>query len=96
MNINGHLIKDSEIVGIGPLMVQQSTDLTIETLYRARRYYFDLHLRAHSVRIETDFLYFDGITAEQLNQSEKKRKEFNESYHKSRDFIENHLICQIS
>jgi hypothetical protein len=55
MNIFGHLIPDSAILGIGPLMHEDSASQQELILYGKCRYYFELHLAAHTTPVKSDW-----------------------------------------
>lgn len=53
MNIFNHLIPDSAIVGIGPLM-SETQEVKIDFSYHSvMRFYFHLHLAAHTTTISS-------------------------------------------
>lgn len=82
MNIFDHILPDVAILGIGPLMLQHTADASESMLYASRKYYFDLHLSAHSVRIESDWFQIKD------NPDEKdKMKRWKENYFSVRDHI---------
>jgi len=55
MNIFNHILPDDAILGIGPLMVEHSTDFASAQMYGTRRLYFDLHLSAHTTKVHSDW-----------------------------------------
>ena len=55
MNIFNHLLPPTAILGIGPLMVEHHPDPAELNLYGTRRYFFDLHLSAHTTQIKSDW-----------------------------------------
>lgn len=55
MNVFSNLVKDNAIIGIGPLMFEQSANQANYILYGSCRYYFMLHLEAHSIQISSDW-----------------------------------------
>lgn len=56
MNIFDHLIPDSAILGIGPIFLEFRPN----DPFNARRYFFDLHLTAHTTRIQSDWFYISN------------------------------------
>lgn len=76
MYICGHIISKNEIIGIGPLMVKFSNDQAVRMLYNSKQLSFYLHLKNHSIKIESDWL--DLGTAKEPNDAESKaRAEYN-------------------
>lgn len=55
MNIFGHLIPEKYILGIGAIMQERHHDKTYAEAYGATRYYFQLHLPAHTTIIQSDW-----------------------------------------
>lgn len=55
MIICHHVIKDSEVIGIGPLMVQANADQQLQVLYNQKRLFFYVHFKNHSFRIESEW-----------------------------------------
>jgi hypothetical protein len=82
MNIFDHIIPDSAILGIGPLMLQYTTDPAQEALYASRRYFFDLHLSAHTTRVESDWFRVRESVEEQ-----QRMHAWREQYLKARERI---------
>ena len=87
MDIIGHLIQDTEIIGIGPLYAEPTKDLTMQSLYNSFRYFFDVHCRQRSIRIESD--YFKPAQSDELKRlNEKKRyNDWKEEYNRVRKLI---------
>lgn len=55
MKVDGHYIRDAEIIGIGPLLMEQSSDNVMRSLYNATRLTFLVHCRQQSIRIESEW-----------------------------------------
>src|SRR3954447_21609396 len=55
MEICNHIIREDLIAGIGPLMSRRSASPEIHALYNSRQLWFWLHLKSHSVQIESDW-----------------------------------------
>jgi hypothetical protein len=84
MEIQGHIIKESEIVGIGPLMVKASPDAIDRQVYNTKKLLYDIHLRERSIIIESNFLnvgYGDNTTDEE-EKARQDWKDFSAEYHK--------------
>ena len=80
MEIEGHFIKDSEIIGIGPMMQKGTTDPIELQLYNTKKFYFDVHLRHRpSITIETKFLQV-GYKDDNGEENEKAREEYKKFY----------------
>ena len=80
MNICGHLIKTTDIIGIGPLCYQESPDLTLRTLYEQQRLVFDIYTSRSTIEIKSD--YFNVGTG----QSRKDDKIMQEHYKRYVEF----------
>lgn len=82
MNIFEHLIPDSAILGVGPLMLEFTSNQTEYQLYGKRRYNFDLHLSAHTAKINSDWFLVND------NPDEKNRmKAWHDKYFSVRERI---------
>lgn len=80
MLICQHIIKSSEIVGIGPLMRETATDQISAQVYDSVRYFFMLHLKNQSVRIESNLVARAGMSEPQLHRNKIHLKEFESDY----------------
>jgi hypothetical protein len=94
MNICNHTIKTSEIVGIGPLMVQYSIDPVILQLYKRKMLWFYLHLKNMSIKLESDWCDFDGVDADQIARNKAYYDGFKKGYDDAKDNITNILAEQ--
>lgn len=82
MNIFEHLLPDGAILGVGPLMVEGSTLQHEEIVYGTRRYYFALHLAAHTTVVTSDWF------RPKLGESEiEKMKRWQAEYRKVRNRV---------
>jgi hypothetical protein len=87
MIIFHHIIADSQIVGIGPLMVK-NFEGTIESMYQSRQYVFDLHLRNQSVKIESPLYRPKYYVDEQKQEMVKvEMVKYKEEYYRYRKQI---------
>ena len=97
MEICGHIILRKEVIGIGPLMIQQSTDQATRMLYNSKKLFFFLHLRNQSVKIESN--WFDVGNSEPANQTESRAREdykkFCAEYDEARKLVIELLESQI-
>ena len=75
MLVCGHIIKDDEIIGIGPLMKNVPND-TLNEFYNKQNIWFELHLKGHTTRIESGWLYLG--TDEKDKEATKQRKLYTE------------------
>jgi hypothetical protein len=81
MTICNHLIKASEVIGIGPLMTQVSSDQTMRMLYKEKKLWFELHFKNHTTKIESDWISFaEHLTEEQKKSNKQYFDEFRISY----------------
>lgn len=83
MDICHHIIKESEVVGIGPLMLKLHPDQVQRELYGSRKLYFFLHLKNQSVKIESDYL--DSLDPK--NAGAHVLKKFQEDYEKAKTAV---------
>lgn len=97
MEICGHLIKESEIVGAGPLMVELYPEINMQQMFNRRRQFFLLHLQKQSVKIESEWLDLGYGPEEKITDREKKARQdyitWKETYNEAKARIEN-LINQ--
>lgn len=91
IELNGHLIKKSEIVGIGPLMIVDTQNSAEWALYASRRYFYVIHLRNHDIKIESDWYRFQSIPEDQLADNKKAASEWKQRYDRQRNEIEKFL-----
>lgn len=93
MNIFHHLIADSQIVGIGPLMMK-NFEGTIEIMYQSRQFVFDLHLRHQTVKIESP-LFRPGFYVDQQKQEMVKAEyvKWKEDYYEVRKRVAELVGC---
>ena len=89
MDICGHIITDEEIIGIGPLMMESPTDPIQMNIYNRRKLTFELHLKNHSTKIESEWydLYNGASITQQILDIRKRYSEFKEQYEKVREKI---------
>jgi hypothetical protein len=83
MEIEGTLIKDSEIIGVGPLMATSGTGQIDATIYNSKKFSYLVHLKQHSINIETNFLKI-GFKGDEIRDEVKEARE---TYKK---FVENY------
>lgn len=87
MEIQEHLIKDSEIIGIGLLMREAYPDQTVLQLYKRFRWSFDIYTKQQSINIKSNWLDFDGANQDEIKKAEIARKEFKQEFDKARENI---------
>ena len=66
----GHSLLISEIIGVGPLMTQSSSDSTTAQLYNPKRLYFMVYTKSNTIRIESDWINFYGPESEKETRKE--------------------------
>ena len=97
MLICNHIIKDEEIIGIGPLMMQFPAEDIQYQIYGRRKLYFVLHLKNHTTQIESDWFDIGTGSFDDLAEHEKKQRQlymdFKTDYEASKGIIEK-LVCQ--
>lgn len=89
MEICSHLIDESQIIGIGPLMKEQKKD----PIYPTVRYYFALHCRSVSIQIESDAIV-KGEFNPQLDKDVEYLTKFKTDYEESRKIIAEWLTAK--
>lgn len=87
MEIIGHLIKDTEIIGIGPVYMEHSKDQIMISLYNSFRYVFDVHCKSRSVQIQSDF--FKPSQNDEVARADEKKKytAWKEEYYRARRLV---------
>jgi hypothetical protein len=80
MNICGHDIKASEIIGVGPLMLVSTGDNMTKACYNPKRYEFLVHTKNQSIKIESDSVPLAGVTSEGLAKNKNYLVEFVKEY----------------
>jgi len=86
MDIIGHLIQDTEIIGIGPLYTQPSKDLALRSLYNSQRFIFNVHTKHNSIEIASH--YFMPGPPDMKNEDERnKMRRWEDDYYKARQLI---------
>ena len=70
MQIFNHFIKDSEIIGIGPLKIKYLNDAT-SPFYQPAYFFFTVYLKTRDVEIETDTFEKAPRSDEEKNISQK-------------------------
>lgn len=58
IDIFGTIINESEVIGVGPLMVKVPADPSIRQLYNERAFYFEVYTIHYHFVITTDWLSF--------------------------------------
>ena len=82
MNIFDHIIPDNAILGIGPLFMEESAAETMNVLYGRRRYFFELHLVAHTTMVRSEWFHI-----KEAKEQQQKMKEWREQYFITRQRI---------
>lgn len=67
-----HLLPDDAILGIGPLMWEDHPSEMQAVVYATGRYFFELHLVAHTSQIKSEWFYRQGHS-----NTKKSREEMN-------------------
>lgn len=89
MEINYHVIADSEIIGIGPLMTKMDARSPEFAMFNAKTLFFYVHCKQQSILIESR-LYYVGKGNEVGAQEQIERaayKEFEDLYTETREQI---------
>jgi hypothetical protein len=85
MIISGHIINDSEIVGIGPLMLHsRATSQMQETMYAPKYLLFSVHLKTRSLEIESAVYSTKGLTDAGVEYKSKTEYAFKKIFIESR------------
>lgn len=93
MEIQEHIIKDSEIVGMSPLMRTAYPDQVIQMMYKRFQWSFDIYLKQNTITIKSNWLDFDGANKDEIKKAEKERQDFKLEFEKARENIQS-LIKQ--
>lgn len=80
MDIFYHLIPEKYIIGIGPLMLENTTDQEVLAYRGSKRYRFDLHLVAHTTTIKSDWFH-----TKEEPQAKDQMKIWHDRYHNIRE-----------
>ena len=88
MEICHHLIKKEQIVGIGPFMKIFDNDAAMHALYAPVKYFFLVHLKTISIKIESDWFYTTGIPDEKKEENKNLYNDFRNGYIAARKTIE--------
>lgn len=80
MNICGHIIKKSEIVGIGPLMVKGHPDQTVRMLYNDKQLLFSLHLKNCTIEIDSPWFRLGDGSLTEYKEAREKYDAFKAAY----------------
>jgi len=94
MNIMDHLIRDTDIIGIGPLYYQFSKDQLMRSLHNSFRYEFYIHTRQLSILIVSDYLKPSDLDEEQKKKETEKAHKWEDEYYKIRKLVA-HQIGEI-
>ena len=87
MQIVNYFIKESEIIGIGPLIVKFSTDQVLAQLYQEREMYFNVYTTSNCITVTTNWIRLAGINADQIDQNLAKIKTFTNEYSEAKQTI---------
>jgi len=87
MLIFQHLIKDTEIIGIGPLYAQPSKDTAMLTLYQSFRYEFEVHTKTQAIKICSDFFKPGGLPEHLINKEQQKATAWKQEYYTVRNLV---------
>lgn len=71
MEIFNHIIKDEEVIGIGPLKIKYINDAS-SPLFMPACFFFTLHLKARDIKIETEL--FDKMPQNEKDKIASTKK----------------------
>lgn len=91
MNICGHLIKETHIVGIGPLMRKPVPSQTEYQLYNTYRLFFELHFSNYTTVIESDWYSRSGYEQNVLDADKHAAEKFTAQYNNTVRQIASHI-----
>ncbi len=84
MEMCGHHIKSSEILGIGPLMLAIASDSTRYHLYRECRYQFQIYLRNCAVYLNSDWFRPGNASDHEEKKQVALTEQYREEYHQAK------------
>ena len=87
MEIQETLIKDSEVIGISPLMRQEYPEQAIFMLYRRFQWSFDVYTKSNIISIKSGWIDFDGRADDTKKKAEDQRQDFKKEFDKARENI---------
>lgn len=87
MEICKHHIADSEIIGIGPLMVEGTTDQLDAQLYGTVRMAFSVHVKQQSIKIQSDMVQRMNVAEDFLKKNTDYLNGFKAEYYTAKDII---------
>ena len=93
MEICKHVIKDEEIIGIGPLMSAVTNDPVQLAVYKEGRLWFDLHLKGNTVKIESPWFSFaEHLSEKEREETNKEFVEWRQMYFNAKDTIDTLIL----
>ncbi|HRH59640.1 MAG TPA: hypothetical protein PL045_03675 [Chitinophagaceae bacterium] len=82
MHIYSHIIKDDEIIGIGPLMRKDFRG-SFDELYGARQYLFSLYTRHQTIEIKMNTAYTNTNEDKNNDQAQQEIIAFQNAYNET-------------
>jgi hypothetical protein len=70
----GYNILQSQIIGVGPLYSLKHTDMATAQLYNPIKFYFEVVLLNHTIKIESDWFNLYGPQNEKQDRTDKYNK----------------------
>lgn len=80
MEICYHTIDENEVIGIGPLMVNMSSDINVRMMLNRKQLSFELHLRGHTTDVKSDWLDLGRDPVENCSEAEKESRKLYEKF----------------
>ncbi len=91
MNICKHFIFKDEIIGISPVMTNHFMQ-PIDNLYKRKQYYFLVHCRQQSIKIESDIVETANADDSYLQKTKKHLEDFLKGYEEAKSMIINSKV----
>lgn len=72
INIYGHIIDETQVIGVGPLIPVPLFDNGLDEQYFTRSFHFNLYLTAYKIEISTNNVPFDRSDRNRLVTENKR------------------------
>lgn len=87
VQLHGHIIKESEIIGIGPLLLKHNNDDALRALYSPRKLFYQIYLKNQSITIESEWFYVQGMEHSVIEENKRDLHAWKATYEVQREQI---------